>query len=110
MRLIANSHIFISNQVSRYFMRPNRQSKQNHLLLHALHDFMAEKFVFTKQHHRFCPNSKGFMLVAGWLHGCKSWSSVVVEDRLNIWKAFHSFLNSFKKWTENEKFLGRFSD
>ena len=64
MRLIANSHIFISNQVSRYFMRPNRQSKQNHLVFYALQKIMIlwrGKIVFTKQHHHFFPNSKGFI-------------------------------------------------
>ena len=46
-------------------MRPNRQSKQNHLVLHALQKFMIlwrEKFVFSKQHHNFFPHSKGFIL------------------------------------------------
>ena len=68
-------------------MRPNRQSKQNHLVLHALQKFMIlwrEKIVFSKQHHHFFPNLKGFLLgtEVGWLFGCKSEGYVVVEVRI----------------------------
>ena len=87
-------------------MRPNRQSKQNHLVLHALQKFMIlwqEKFVFSKQHHNFFPNSKGFILgtEVGWLLGCKSGSSVVVKVRKFRKQFVVIILNSFKTRTNS---------